>query len=236
MNRTTRHDRHGSSLVLGVAAALVFALVAGASAESDRGWQIRFYAAAIDMNDDPTGPNRAGGSSFDLDVGGGLGFNAEYRFSPRLGLDLGILSGAGVDVETGATRAGNWGFVNHESVTFTPLTAGLDIHLIPDARVDVYVCPLVALVQYGGLAVRSGPTGVRTEWDFDEEFAFGAGLGIGVPFGRNERRQRWSFQANLTYLESSLNGSNGDASRITSDYDSTIFGLGFGYRFGRHAG
>ncbi len=216
--------------VLLVAVALAFA--AGAPAATEPGWQIRFYAAAIDMDDGPGEPNRTGGVGFDLDVGAGLGFNAEYRFTPRFGLDLGILSGAGVDVETGASWDGSYGWIGNDTVTFTPLTAGLDIHLTPDARVDFYACPMVALVQYGSLAVRNGPTGVRTHWNFDEDFAVGAALGVGVPFGRD----RWSFQASLSYLESDIDGSSSDGRRFAGGYDSTIFGFGFGYRFGQRSG
>ncbi len=232
MNRTNFRKSRLAVLAMALATAATFTLVASASAETDTGWQIRFYAAAIDMSDAPSGSNNFGGSSFDLDVGAGVGFNAEYRFTPRLGVDLGILSGAGVDVETGTTWTGNPGWVTSDTVTFTPLTLGLDIHLTPDERVDFYVCPLVAMIQYGSLAVRNGPTGVRTEWDFDEDFAVGAALGLGIPFGQN----RWSFQTSLSYLESSIDGSSNDGLRLGSDYDSTIFGFGFGYRFGQRAG
>ncbi len=232
MNRTDLCRKPWTLLAVALAAAATFTLTASASAETDTGWQIRFYAAAIDMDDGSGASGRYGGSSFDFDVGAGVGFNAEYRFTPRLGVDLGILSGAGVDIETAWVPAGNPGWVTSETLTFTPLTVGLDIHLTPDARVDFYACPLVALVQYGGLAVRSGPTGVRTEWDFDEDFAVGASLGLGVPFSRN----RWSFQTSLTYLESSVDGGSSNGLRIDGDYDSTIFGFGFGYRFGQRAG
>ena len=210
----------------------VLTLATGASAGTDLGWQIRFYAAAIDMNDGSGGAGRAGGAGFDLDVGAGLGFNAEYRFTPRFGLDLGILGGAGVDVETGTTWAGNQGWITNDTVTFTPLTAGLDIHLTPAARVDLYARPMVALVQYGGLVVRSGSAGIETDWDFAEDLAVGAALGLGVPFGGNH----WSFQTSLSYLKSDIDGSSSNGLKITSGYDSTIFGFGLGYRFGQRAG
>ena len=211
----------------------VLAPAAEAAGQNDPGWRIRFYAAAIDMESGADGSSQTGTvDAFDMDVGAGVGFNAEYRFSPRLGVDLGILGGAGVDIETGRYWARNSVRGTYEdsydSLTMTPLTAGLDIHLTPNARVDFYACPMVALVQYGGLAVRSGPSGVRWDWDFDEDVALGAALGVGVPLGEN----RWSFQANLTYLDSSLEGRAQDGTRVVGDYGSTIFGLGFGYRFG----
>ena len=224
MNGTNRRGNHLGILAAACAVAFICMSAASALAETEPGWQIRFYAAAIDMDDGSSG------ATYGLDVGGGIGFNAEYRFTPRLGLDLGILAGAGVDIGTTWTEYRGW--TRADTVTFTPLTAGLDIHLNPDGRVDVYACPMVALIQYGGLTVRTGPTGTRTAWDFDEDFAVGAGLGVGVPFGRD----RWSFQASLTYLESSLNGNSDNGLSLDSSYDSTIFGFGFGYRFGQRAG
>ena len=48
--------------------------------------------------------------------------------------------------------------------------------------------------------------------------------------GFGERRS-WSFNANLTYLASSLNGSDHGDLRTEEDHDLTMFGLGLGYRF-----
>jgi opacity protein-like surface antigen len=194
-------------------------------AYSDTGWRLRFYAAAINF-DDNTGQLDRGG--YGIDVGGGLGVNAEYRFSRRLGFDLGVIGGGGVDIQTRPVHypAGTW--YTHDTLSFTPLTAGLDIHLTPENRVDLYFSPLVALVQYGGLVVRSGPGGVTTHIDFDSDFAIGAALGIGVPF---HQQARWSFNANLLYLDSNFDGSSQDGLRLDGDYDATVFGLGLGYRF-----
>ncbi len=183
------------------------------------------------MDHSSAGLTRPGGIGrrYETDTGGGLGFNAEYRFSRRLGIDLGLFSGGSVDIEAHTFRAGGTSWVTYDSLTFTPLTAGLDIHLTPDSRVDLYACPMVALIQYGSLSWYDQPDGFATDVDFDEDFALGARLGIGVPFGRS----RWSFQANVTYLDTSLKGRGPNGVRIDSGYDSTLFGLGAGYRFRR---
>ena len=57
-------------------------------ADSDNGWRLRFYAASIDFDSQES-------RSYDVDVGFGLGVNAEYRFSPRLGGRNRRESGAG---------------------------------------------------------------------------------------------------------------------------------------------
>lgn len=238
MTPRTRRRRPHWYLAGGLLVAAVVVLAASASADTgeeiDTGWEIRFYAAAVDMDHSSAGLTRPAGSraGYGTSTGGGLGFNAEYRFSRRLGIDLGLFSGGGVDIEAHTFRAGGPSWVTFDTLTFTPLTAGLDIHLTPDSRVDFYVCPMVALVQYGSLTAYNEPGGTSWDIDFDEDFGLGARLGLGVPFGQN----RWSFQANLTYFDGSLEGQGANGIRIDSGYDSTIFGLGFGYRFRERGG
>lgn len=231
-----REDRRAWRLAGGPLAVAVLALAASAAAEttaasetSDTGWEIRFYAAAIDMDHSSAGLTRPAGTTrgYDTSVGGGVGFNAEYHFSKRLGIDLGLLTGGNVEIEAHTYRAGGTSWTTYDTLTFTPLTVGLDIHLTPDSPVDFYACPMVALIQYSSVTWYDEPSGTAWDVDFDEDFGLGARLGIGVPFGQN----RWSFQANLTYLDSSLEGRGANGVRIDSGYDSTILGLGVGYRF-----
>lgn len=192
------------------------------------GWSLRFYAAAIDFDEGSPG---VGGLSrqgtYGVDFGGGLGVNAEYRFSRRLGVDIGAMVGAGVDLAARSVQAGQVTSLVYDTVSFTPLTAGLDVHLTPDRRVDLYVCPKLAWIRYGRLAVANSTVGVTTEVDFDDDFAVGGAIGIGVPFGK----QNWSFEANLTFMDSSMSGTRGDGAIVSTDYGMTIFGVGFGYRF-----
>ncbi len=215
-----------------LASVLVVGLAGSASADTapaddESGWTLRFYAAAIDFDNSSSGRG-PGGRGYDIDIGGALGINGEYRFSRHVGLDFGALAGGGVDIASRTTYLEGAVWEVHDTLSFTALTAGPDIHLTPGARVDFYICPMVALMQYGGLVIRSsGPTDVVTQVDFDEDFAVGASLGLGVPFGQ----RRWSFNTNLTYLDSSLDGTDERGLRLDENYDVTMFGFGFGYRF-----
>ena len=209
---------------------LVAAMPAAAATEPlDTGWRLRFYIAAVDMEHSSDQLGSTG--DFAGDTGGGVGLNAEYRFSRRLGIDVGLFSGGSVDIGVHNFHPGDTGWVTHDTLTFTPLTLGLDIHLTPDERVDFYACPLVAWTHYGRLSSYSGSRGVESEIDFSEDLSFGLRLGLGVPFGQN----RWSFQVNATYLDSGLEGRGANGVRIDGGYDSTIFGVGVGYRFGSRA-
>ena len=220
--------------VLVVVTALGLALPGAALASTpdqayDAGWGLRFYLATIDYNETSRGPTESiGGDAWGIDWGGGVGLNAEYRFSRHLGIDLGVLAGAGVDIAARTVEVGQRTMVVYDTVTFTPLTTGLDIHLTPESRVDVYLCPSVAWVQYGGLTVTAdSAVGTTTEVDFDDDFVGALALGLGVPFGNGH----WSFEANATYMEGSMSGSARNGSRLDRDYDMTLFKVGFGYRF-----
>jgi outer membrane protein W len=219
---------------LGVVAGLALPGTAGADSGFESGWQLRFYFAAINF-DDPAGGSEqfcgsghfCGDSRYTVDIGAGLGVNAEYRFSRTLGVDLGVLAGGGVDVEARTVRVGNATWVTHDTLSYTPLTLGLNVHLTPESAVDLYLGPVIGLIQYGGLTVQTGRAGVTTQIGLDEDFAVGAALGLGIPLGERP----WSFNAHLMYLDSTLNGGSRQGAYIDSDYDATIFGLGFGYRF-----
>ena len=43
--------------------------------------------------------------------------------------------------------------------------------------------------------------------------------------------QHWSFNANLTHLQSTINGDDRGDLRVEEDYDVNMIGVGFGYRF-----
>jgi len=220
-------------VLLLVGALVAPAVLPAATAEIDPGWRIRFYAASIDF-DNTNGYGHGSRPGYDIDVGFGLGFNAEYRFSRRLGLDVGILGGAAVDVAWNSYEADDWVWASYDALSFTPLSVGLDVHLTPGKNVDLYVCPMLAWVHYGGLVVHSGTDWTATTVDFDQDLGIGVGLGLGVPLSD---RERWFFNANLTYLESGLESDSVIGSRMAGDHDATILGLGLGYRFkGRQRG
>lgn len=234
MTKRKFHREGLAVALLAVLAGLALPGTAGAESDIETGWRLRFYVAAINF-DDPQGgtgmfcgsAHYCGESSYGVDIGAGLGVNAEYRFSRTLGVDFGALAGGGVDVEARTVWAGSATAVTHDTLSYTPLTLGLNVHLTPESAVDLYLGPVVALIKYGGLVVHTGSAGVTTRIGFEEDFAVGAALGLGVPLGE----RRWSFNAHLMYLDSDLNGGSRQGSYIDADYDATIYGLGFGYRF-----
>lgn len=186
------------------------------------GWRLRVSMASMDFDSKLTG------GGYGIDIGAAAAINGEYRFSRHLGLDLGAFGGGGVDVVSHSAWIG-WRHVDvYDTMSVSGLTAGLDIHLTPDSRADLYVCPTMALMQFGSLVFDARPHGLVSAVDFDEEFALGASLGLSVPLGP---RRAWSLNAYLMHLESTLNGNDRSDLRIDEDYDVNMLGLGFGYRF-----
>ena len=211
---------------LGALATLALAwpsMPAMAANEPERGWRLRFSVASMDFDS-----NLAAGSGYGIDLGGAAGVNGEFRFNRRFGLDLGAFGGAGVDVVSHRSWVGPAQVDIYDTMSVSALTAGLAIHLTPDSGVDLYVCPMLALVQFGGLVFDFGPHRVATAVDFDQDLAVGVSLGMAVPMGRSGD---WSINGYLTHLESTLNGGGRPDLRIEEDYDVNMFGLGFGYRF-----
>ena len=217
-----KRNRTGGALI--ALALLALCAAAGPAAhatEVEPGWRLRFSLASMDFNSNITS------TGYGIDIGGAASVNAEYRFSRRLGLDLGAFGGGGVDVANHRSWAG-WSSDAFDTMSVTGLTAGLDIHLAPDHQVDLYICPMLAMMQFGNLVFATGPQGTITAVDFDQDLAIGASLGLAVPLGAG---RHWTFDAHLTHLESTINGGDRGDLRIDENYDVNMVGVGFGYRF-----
>jgi hypothetical protein len=227
MKNSRQNQLRLSGLLLLGSALCLPGLLPAATSDYEPGWRIRFFAASIDFDNAHGYRSRVHPGS-DFDIGFGLGFNAEYRFSRRLGLDLGILGGAAIDAAWNVGEGGEWVWSAYDTLTFTPLSVGLDIHLTPDNNVDLYLCPMLSWVHYGGLVVHSADPWTATTVDFNEDLGIGIALGLGVPIGQ---REHWLFSANLIHLESEIESRGWSGDRLADDYDATILGLGFGYKF-----
>jgi outer membrane protein W len=221
-------DRNRFQTVVSVLiVALLLTLTASATAE-EGDWQLRF--GFVSSNPDASVAAIAPTNEtyqIDTNTGAGFGASLEYQFSPRLGLDLGVFSVApdiGTSVAIGPDRKL---FVSvGTAVTMTPVTVGLNVHLIPDGPVDVYIGPLVGYVMYQDFTLSAGP-GFSTTFNAENDFAWGANLGADFRFGKS----RWSANAAVKYLDSTFEARPDDGGSGTADFNSTSISLGAGYRF-----
>jgi outer membrane protein W len=195
-------------------------------------------AATAEMPDEASGwrlsltgisaQSTAGGGGFNSSLGAGLGL--EYRATPRVGVELAVLS-TSIDNELGIDFFGLAHVSIRSSLRVTPVLAQLDLHLTPGHRVDLVVAPVVGFVRYGDLETRvSGPEGSEAQRVATKDgFAWGAHLGFDVPLGG----RGLLFTAGATYLKARVEprtrSAEGGAPKL--DLDPLFLQAGIGYRF-----
>jgi outer membrane protein W len=208
-----------------LAAAAVALIVAGPAAADDTGWTVRARAAWVD-------PDFSFSEAQDNDVRInaftdselGLGIDVEYRTSRRIGFELGLVW-AQPDLVIHAEAPDGESLEVKDGLRFMPISAGVSIHLTPDAPVDVYVTPFFAYVMYGDLSYDS-PQMDPLNLSVDSDVAWGASLGADFAIG-----DRLTLNAMVRYYDTDLKATDdeGDTDRLS--FDTWVYGLGVGYRF-----
>lgn len=114
------------------------------------------------------------------------GIEVERRFNPRLGLELGMLYSR-PRLERNIDTADCQMPPSVGEATFLPITAGLDIHLTPERRVDLTLTPLAGYAFYDDPSFRLEGVGVET-LSLDDDFVWGVRAALDIPF----RESRWA--------------------------------------------
>ncbi len=159
----------------------------------------------------------------------------EYRFNPRLGFDVTLLqtnpdvdgrlhgtywindSTTGDLIETGPLDV-----TEHiGDLTVTPLMLGLNVHLTPKSKLDVYVAPAIGYVSYGDMNVEGEKISLKSD------FAWGATAGLDVPIGKGG----WVLSGALRYVSSSADVDEPGAAGESLDMRLFVVQVGAGYRF-----
>ena len=204
-----------------------------AGAEVEKTWIVRVGALWVDTDLEFRQDDDGASVELTSDAGLGLSLVGEYRANGRLGIELGAQWSEN-DLEM--TLGGNM-FCGSSFCTVTasdslrPLTLslGLDVHLTPGRRADLYVGPVLAYVLYNDPTFRA--VGETLEASIDDEFAFGGVVGVDVPFGD----RGWHFSGSIRYLlaeaDARARDAEGDAGAASLDFDPLAVALGFGYRF-----
>lgn len=233
-----------SAVIRGILSTVLLALVTAASSQAETGWSLRLQGVWVDPDvafrniDDDGDTIRA---EVESDIGAGLA--VEYQFSDRLGVEFGALYAAPeLDIRIGAPGSLFGSLRATDDISFAPITLGLNVHLTPRSKVDLYVGPLAAYVLYGDLSIQfefpnlpnlPSLPGIPTipvfpidpitiDLETDDDFAFGAQVGIDVPFGDG----RWAFHANVKYLETSIELIDDIGDSTDLDFDPLIIGVG----------
>ena len=204
---------------------LVCALCPITAGAGDGPWEVRVFG--LSMN--PTGdtvvvPDTDERIPFNAGNGYGFGIDLEYRASHRLGIDVGVLTAQPViDVlidEVGVISAS-------AKPRITPIYAGLNVHLIPDGPIDLYIGPVLAYVVFSSFDLVVDPWFLTEGFVTENDFGIGVNLGLDIRLGEGG----WLITAAFKYLDSILVASPPDESIGRTDIDPMIFSVGVGYRF-----
>ena len=217
---------------------LACGLAATASADA-QGWTLRVQGQVTASDADALGL----GEDFGTSVGPYVG--VERQWNDRLGIELGI--GRTELEQSSRTDAVFLTFDTTASLTMTPVTLALNVHLTPNASYDFYIAPRVGWVFFDDLEIRNDfdlnalpgfPLLLNSFTDLqpfvtlpafqipvDDQFVYGLRLGFDAPFGDSD----WSFSSSVEILDVDLELEGFGAAQLALDPVSV--GLGFGYRF-----
>lgn len=211
-------------LPIALSCLLGLCLVEAAGAEGS--WRLQANYLAID--DGPyDGDHDLGAIQAFTSIGhdDSFGLSLERRFTDRLGLQLSAFAAkptfglAIVDTAGGQTRGGV------DTLDLFTLTLGLTLHLTPNHRADVYVEPLVGMMNVEDMSFTDA--GETLDLEAEDEMVVGLALGVAVPI----KGSAWSFQANLRYLDFGFDLTAEDGAKLQIDYEPIVAGLGVGFRF-----
>jgi outer membrane protein len=207
-------------------AIVVLTLATPPAVGQEQGWRLRTNFYWVDPDGQSTEVEPDGVRVF-TDASSSLGFGvaAEYRFSRRLGTEFGFLGATAVDFEVRQELPAGPVITFLDTTTFVPYFAGVNVHLTPGKKTDVYLGALLAYVTYTDLRITAPPGSVQV--GLDSDYAPGVVLGLDVPV----KDRGWFFNASIRYLVADFSTSIGGA-RESVDFDPLIVGVGFGYRFG----
>jgi outer membrane protein W len=159
----------------------------------------------------------------------------EHRFNNRLGFDFTVLhfkadvdgrlngtywindSITGMLLESGPLDATEE--IGH--VPATPLMVGVDFHLLPKAKVDLYATPILTYVLYGDFDLEGDKVSLKPD------FGYGAALGLDVPAGS----AHWFFNGALRYLSTTAELDQADYSGDALEVNPFMIQVAAGYRF-----
>ena len=213
-----------------LAVALLIGFLASDARAADPGWGLRAFAAGFDPDTRETIVN-PDGQEIEVVAGSalGAGVGLEYRFTTRVGVDLGVMAGA-PKIELSQDVPGFGPVSLSDSMTTVVGTVDLLIHLTPGKSIDLYVGAGVAGIRYGDLSYSLADLGsfdVRVDNDVTWSVRAGIDIALGADSG-------WSAVGGVRYIPSSLDawqiGTPPDAT-ASFDFDIFSFTAGVGYRF-----
>lgn len=202
-----------------VVATILFLAPVGSANAGERNWRVRLMGAIEGGSHGVVTSGGYSGSGVSIDGGGGVGFNFEYRYSPKMGFELGAMA-IGATISTGVWKSWPEYDAGVQIGSYVPITFGFNYHPLKKTdRFDLFIGPLMATVlQSRVVAGTVVDVGARTD------LGLGANLGADINLGKS----RWSLNAAFKYI--SILTDSGDSDSF-AEIDPLIFTFGVGFRF-----
>ena len=203
---------------------------------SDAGsWTLRGFGVWIHPSDDPfpfgppiEDPPLAGPRltpSFTLDDGSGWGLALEYRVTRRLGIEAqAILADLDSEFRLRFGEPVNTEGADRRELETDVYGLGVNFHLTPERRIDVYAGVFGALVSYGEF--QGVVSGITFFQEVDDDTALGVGLGADLFV---DPSRRWAATAAVRRLWSTATPVEGLGG---IDVDPVIVTAGVAVRWG----
>lgn len=198
----------------------------GAAADSARGaqhtrWIVRGGALWLRATGDEAGdvtvtPELPAGARRQKGISDGPGFGLGLEYLPRrhFGVELTALVGEiGADLTLNVEEVRS---TDSQDIGFTAVTLGVNYHLTPAKRADVYVGAFAQRSDYDDVTHRFPEAGRSARLTFDEALGWGLKAGLDTPIRPGGS---WIFSATIQHLREPL------------DVKPVIASIGVGYRF-----
>lgn len=177
-------------------------------------WTLRVHGAIIESSVGTQSSIEHGFSS-SVKTGGGFGVGIEFRLSDRIGLEASVLFGG---VEIKSSLSSGQGATQSLNLNMMPVNFAVPFHFDIGGRADLYAAVTFGVVRYLDIEWSYGAPGSGIAVDVDSDTAFGAALGLDVPFGKG----RWAWSAGLRYMKTGIKG---------TDVDPLVATLGVAFQF-----
>jgi outer membrane protein W len=201
-----------------VATILLLAPVGSADA-GEKNWRVRLMGAIEGGSHGVVTSGGPSGAGVSIDGGGGVGFNFEHRYSPKMGFEMGAMA-IGATVSAGVWKSWPEYDAGVEIGSYVPITFGFNYHPLKNTDTfDLFVGPLMATVIQSRVVA-----GTVVDVGSQTDFGLGANFGADINLGKS----RWSLNAAFKYI--SILTDSGDSDSF-ADFDPLIFTFGVGFRF-----
>lgn len=220
----TRFNFSPIAYALAIVATSIALAPVSAAAQERSPWQVKGHAAIVGTdNTFSVGDSNGGRTEAGSNTQFGQGIAVEYRLNHLIGFELGASTAKTPDIE-GSDNGNKFDF--GDGPRFSPISLGVNFHLLDSNRFDVFVGPRIAFVKFGGFELESN--GQRSSYEVDDEIAWGATAGMAYHFGNSG----WSLIGELTYLNVDMDVTErGSGQTTTVSLDPITLGIGAAYRF-----